>query len=86
MNDLLSVINRFQSLGTKYGRNKTTSYQVILYFSPCEDEEVRVELGGYDIGNWNRHHEFETTKSKLVEELTKYVEEAEKILKEEQYE
>jgi hypothetical protein len=79
MNDkLIELINRFQSLAEKTGRSKSTSYQVILHFTA--DDEVEVNLGGYDIGNWNRHTTFSTNKRDLIRDLELKVTDAERVV------
>ena len=52
---------RFRKLGEITGLNKSSSYQLYVYFEP--EGDVIVELGGYDIGSWNRHTHVGTFKT-----------------------
>lgn len=75
MKDLLNQIKRFQDLKDITGTSKSSSYSVTLSFNPWTDV-VQVEFGGYDCGDWSRHEYMSTTRDKLIEDLTKKVDEA----------
>lgn len=78
MKDLLYQIKRFQELGKKTGRSKSSSYYVEFNFSPTFyiDDKVTITFGGYDITNWGRHHIVESSGVNLLEDITKEVDKA----------
>lgn len=75
MKELYNVIERFQALKEKTGTNKSTSYQVLVHFD-CWSDDVTVEFGGYDVGNWSRHEYMTTTKENLIKDMNRKVDEA----------
>jgi hypothetical protein len=79
MFELLNQIERFQSLKNITGASKMSSYSVSISFDPHSDE-VNIELGGYDIGDWKRHTYIKTTKAQMIEDLTIKVNEAVQIV------
>lgn len=81
MNDLLSLIKRFQSLKDITGTSKSSSYSVSLHFDPW-GESVQVEFGGYDVGEWKRHEGLVTDVDNLLVDFEAKVVEAERIVKE----
>lgn len=81
MKELLEIIERFQKLKEITGTSKSSSYAVTIRFDPWE-EDVRVELGGYDVGYWARHEYLDTTRKDLLKDLSKKVDEAEKAVAE----
>ena len=78
---LLNQIERFQSLKNITGTSKMSSYSVSISFDPNSDE-VDIELGGYDVGDWSRHTHIKTTKARMIEDLTAKVDEAVRIVSE----
>ena len=85
MDKLLELINRFQALKAITGTNKSSSYSVQIHFNPWSDR-VEVELGGYDVGHWNRHEYLETNRENLLVDFEAKVKEAEEIVAQEAYE
>lgn len=83
MNDLLTLIKRFQSLKDITGTSKSGSYSVQLSFDPWSDV-VEVEFGGYDVGDWSRHEYMTATTENLLIDFEAKVVEAERIVKEDQ--
>lgn len=73
---------RFLKLRDVTGANKISSYSMTVYFSP--EETISIELGGYDIADWNRHESLGTfnTEEEALSALEKKIEEAEKIVEE----
>src|ERR1035437_7935072 len=45
---------KFRKLGEITGASKSSSWSMSVNFSP--EGKVQVELGGYDVPGWNRHH------------------------------
>lgn len=76
MEELYGLIEKFQKLGDITGRNKTSSYGVHLNF--YADGEILLELGTYDVGDWNRHTYITVTKETLLTKLHNIIEEATK--------
>lgn len=56
-----SLHKEFVKLRNKTGASKMSSYSMTVYFSP--EETISIELGGYDIADWNRHENIGTFKS-----------------------
>lgn len=86
MSDFQTLHKRFLDLGEKTGRSKLSSYSLTIYYHP--DEDITIELGGYDIPDWNRHETspiFKTEVDALIW-LEKKIEEAEKLVEENPYE
>lgn len=83
-NELEKQIKRFRSFKERTGTNKSSSYSVSINFN-AYDDNVYVELGGYDVGGWSRHETLETTWDNLVEDFTKKVDEADEATKHERY-
>jgi hypothetical protein len=82
--ELEKQIRRFQSFKERTGVSKSSSYSVHISFSSYDDN-VFVELGGYDVGGWSRHESFDTTMDNLVSDLTKKVDEADDITRYERW-
>lgn len=87
MKELYEQIKRFQSFSERTGRSKSSSYHVSINFSAHfdDDDSVYVEVGGYDVGGWNRHHSMETTGENLLKDFTALVDEADRITKYDRY-
>lgn len=79
MNDLLGLVKRFQALKDITGTNKSSSYSVQIYFDPWT-ENIQVEFGGYDVGDWSRHEYLQTTVENLLIDMENKVKEAETIV------
>jgi len=79
MDKLVELIGRFQKLKDKTGTSKCSSYTVSFWFDNWSDR-VTIALGGYDIGDWNRNTEIETTRKNMLEDFEKKVQEAEFIV------
>ena len=82
------LAERFNKLHDKIGRSKSSSGTTVLTWTRFQDgwtsEEPRrfsIELGGYDIGDWNRHTEL--GQFKTIEEAADAMEK--KVLEAEEY-
>jgi hypothetical protein len=84
LEELKMQIRRFQSFKERTGVSKSSSYSVHISFS-AYDDNVFVELGGYDVGGWSRHECFDSTMDNLVTDLTKKVDEADDITRYERW-
>ena len=71
---------RFLKLSEKTGISKASSYQMIVSFE--QDGSVSVELGGYDIGSWDRytHVGYFKNESLAYSATLSKIEDAEKIV------
>lgn len=75
----------FLKLRDKTGATKMSSYSMTVYFSP--DETISIELGGYDIADWNRHENIGTFNSEeeAINALYHKINEAIKIISDGNY-
>lgn len=78
MEKFYELLDRFQAL-KRVGCNKSSSFCVSLHFDPWNDD-VTVEFGGYDVGNWSRHEYRTCEKSEFLEKFEEWVKEAEDII------
>jgi hypothetical protein len=80
-----SLHKRFLALRDKTGANKISSYSMTIYYSP--EEDISIELGGYDICDWNRHENIGNfkTEEQALQALKNKIIEAEKIIEEGNY-
>lgn len=80
-----SLHKEFVKLRDKTGASKMSSYSMTVYFSP--NETISIELGGYDIADWNRHENIGTFKSEedAIHVLYYKILEAQKIVSEGNY-
>lgn len=78
MKEFYTLLDRFQNL-KRVGCNKSSSFCVNLSFNPWNDE-VTVEFGGYDVGNWSRHEYRTCSKSEFLSKFEEWVKEAEDII------
>jgi hypothetical protein len=82
---LESLHKEFLKLRDITGATKMSSYSMTVYFSP--DEDISIELGGYDIADWNRHEVIGMFKSEkeAIDALYYKVLEAQKLVNEGNY-
>lgn len=78
LKQLFEQIKRFQKLAEKTGRNKSSSYQVEILFPPSFylDNKLDIIVGGFDITEWPKTYEIDTTSETLLENFTELVDEA----------
>jgi hypothetical protein len=72
---------RFLKLRETTGASKISSFSMSVYFSA--EEMISIELGGYDIADWNRHEhigDFYSEEEALIA-LENKIKEAEEIVK-----
>jgi hypothetical protein len=80
-----SLHKQFLKLRDKTGASKISSYSMTVYFNP--NETISIELGGYDIADWNRHENIGTFESEkdAIDALYYKILEAQKIVAEGNY-
>jgi hypothetical protein len=86
MSNFETLHKQFLKLRDKTGASKMSSYSMTIYFSP--DEDISIELGGYDIQDWSRHEHIGIFKSEkeAIDALEIKINEAEKLVEESAYE
>lgn len=78
---MYELIARFQALKEITGTNKMSSYGLSLHFDPWSDN-VTLEWGCYDVGNYPRHYNTRTTRQDLLAHMRDEIEKMEKVVKE----
>lgn len=82
MSKLEDLIKEFQDLSEKTGVSKSSSFYVSIHYP--KDYSPYIEVGGYDIGSWSRHQEFEMIGS--AESTMEYIlQEAKKEIENDEY-
>lgn len=79
MEKLYELIERFQSLKNKTGTNKSSSYELNLYFSPWDDK-VSINWGCYEIGDYPRHYETNATRDTLLAHMESEISKMEQVV------
>lgn len=82
MSNFETLHKQFLKLAEKTGKSKISSYSLTVYYHP--DEEITVELGGYDIPYWSRHESSPafTSEKATLEWLEAKIKQAERLVEE----
>lgn len=76
MEQLVSLVNRFQKLKDTTSTSKYSSYSVSVCFEVWTDV-ITITLGTHDVGEWDRYTEIHTTLPKMLDDLEAKIKEAE---------